>query len=601
MYETLASLLLAGPALCASPQAAHTRVQVVDGMTRIPRTGEVRGTSEARLFAARNEHEPFQLVVSACGEPLTITDISISELRGPREAKLAGAKLYREHYVPVTELSPLSQLAPGDYADALIPHRHPQSGQPLEGALYDALPFELAEAHHQPFWIELYVPRNAPAGDYHGEVTVTTGDGAQTSLPITLVVWNFTLPDVPALGSDFGLNSFDVARIHGLDPERDARTLNPLVRAYYDLLLDHQLSPSFLFDTQPHLDRASGELSFETSYAGLGTAAEGLDHYLNVKHAASYTYIFWERSVFSDPLGGDRDAMKSFLSGYVGFLKQHGWSERAHMPYGFLDEPSSQEAYAEVRAWGQLFNEVQAHTNSSAPLMITEQPEPEDSEWGSLDGFVDIWVPEFNAIWLDEHAGGGALAKQLTAGNQVWSYAALAYVPDEWWEAHPDTEVLRDSHPPKWLTDYAPINFRIPAWLNSLAGLTGLLYWDTIWSAEGVDVWRDAGTYHHEDPNNPEDDGLVLNGEGFLIYPGRNETLGFEGPVPSIRLKWFREAVEDYAYIQLLREAGEWRFAQEQIHSFARGVGDWRDDVPALYSARHTMGERLSARAGGER
>ena len=90
----------------------------------------------------------------------------------------------------------------------------------------------------------------------------------------------------------------------------------------------------------------------------------------------------------------------------------------------------------------------------------------------------------------------------------------------------------------------------------------------------------------------------MLNGEGFLIYPGFRDRIGFDGPVPSIRLKWFREAVEDYAYIQLLRDAGEWPFARQQIQRFARGVGDWDDDTRALYEARRSMGERLSALQG---
>jgi len=88
---------------------------------------------------------------------------------------------------------------------------------------------------------------------------------------------------------------------------------------------------------------------------------------------------------------------------------------------------------------------------------------------------VDIWVPEFNAVWLDEYYEKGAIRKQLAAGNRVWSYAALAYVPSEWDRAHPFSRSLVDSHPPKWLIDYAPINYRIPTWLNALVGITGLL------------------------------------------------------------------------------------------------------------------------------
>ncbi len=570
-------------------------IQAVDGMTRVERRGRFRGEKTIRLHAARNETEPFQVVVSSYRKPLKILDVVVSPLVGPGKKEIKGAILYRAHYVPVTKPSPLSQFAPRDYPDALIPFRDPRTRRPLAGAVYDAVPFTVPRGENHPFWVDIRVPKGVPAGEYRGRVTVSAEGGLRAELPIVLTVWDFTLPDVPMMGSDFGLNSDRVAEIYGLDPERDARRLNPLVRTYYDLLFDHLLAPAFLFDTRPNVDPVTGRPDFNAFYPGLGTAAQGLEYYFNRKHAASYSYLFWEHFPFADPLGRDRQRMMGFLTGYVSYLKQRGWSDRAHMPYGFLDEPSSKEAYEKIRAWGRLFDEVEKRVGTSAPLMITEQPEPEDTEWGSLDGFVDIWVPEFNAIWLDDYYDQGAIERQLEAGNRVWSYAALAYVPSEWHRSHPFSRSLVDSHPPKWLIDYAPINFRIPTWLNALYGITGLLYWDTIWWAEGVDVWQDAGTYRHEDPNDPDSWGTILNGEGFLIYPGYRRQIGFDGPVPSMRLKWFREAVEDFAYIQLLREAGEWSFARKQIHRFARGVGDWDDDMEALYAARRSMGERLSA------
>ncbi len=599
----VAGLLLAGAGESrkmtgAGEMAPAYEIRAVDGMTRVDRQGDYRGQREVRLRAARNETEPFQVVVSARRAPLKVLDVDLTDLVGPKGKRITDAVLYRAHYVPVTKPSPLSQFAPRDYPDALIPFRDPVTGRALKGAKYDAVPYTVPKGENQPFWVDVRVPKGVPAGEYRGRVVVTAEGGLRAELPVTLTVWDFTLPDVPAMGSDFGLNSTRVAEIYGLDPERDARRVNPLIRKYYDLLFDHLLSPAFLFDTRPNVDLVTGRPDFGAFYPGLGTAAQGLEYYMNRKHAASYSYLFWEHSPFQEPLGRDRQRMMNFLVEYVKYLKRRGWSDRAHMPYGFLDEPSSKEAYGKIRAWGRLFNEVEKRAGTRAPLMITEQPEPEETEWGSLDGYVDIWVPEFNAIWLDEYYEQGAIERQLKAGNQVWSYAALAYVPSEWHRAHPFSRTLVDSHPPKWLIDYAPINFRIPAWLNALSGITGLLYWDTIWWAEGVDVWQDAGTYRHEDRNDPDSWGTILNGEGFLIYPGYRAQIGFDGPVPSIRLKWFREAVEDYAYIQALRDAGEWDFARRQIRRFARGVGDWDDDMDMLYEARRKMGERLSALQG---
>ncbi|HFC54271.1 MAG TPA: DUF4091 domain-containing protein [Gammaproteobacteria bacterium] len=587
-----------GPPPPAPGAGGGLRVLALDGMTRVPRRGGFQGAGEVRLYAARNETEPFQIVVAAGGRGVEVRDLVVSELAGPAGATISGAVRYREHYVTVSTPSPLSQYPPGEYPDALIPFQDPAGGAPLGAARYAALPVRVAAGENQPFWIDLHVPRQAPAGEYRGQVQVIFADRGRVTLPLLLTVWDFTLPEVPALGSDFVLNRSRVAEIYGLCGERDAARLNRLTRSYYDLLLDHLLAPARLYDAAPSADPESGAPDFGVVYAGLGSAAQGLEYYLNRKHASSYGYLFWDDSPFADPLGRDRARMKRFLSGYARHLERHGWSGRAHMPYGFLDEPSSREAYARVRAWGELFNELEEELGIPLPMMVTEQPDPEQPEWGSLQGFVDIWVPEFNQIWRDQYRGAGSLRRQLERGDRIWSYAALAYLPAGWRLAHPFTTRLKESHPPKWLLDFAPINYRIPAWLNALAGISGLLYWDTLWWDEGVDVWQEGGNYRHEDPDYPEASGTVFNGEGFLIYPGFRDRVGFDGPVPSMRLKWLREAVEDYAYIQLLREAGEWQFARRRIHGFARGVDDWRDDVAALYRARRAMGERLSALHG---
>ena len=41
-------------------------------------------------------------------------------------------------------------------------------------------------------------------------------------------------------------------------------------------------------------------------------------------------------------------------------------------------------------------------------------------------------------------------------------------------------------------------------------------------------------------------------GEGALIYPGA--PAGVRGPVPTLRLAWIREGIEDYGYVALLRQ-----------------------------------------------
>jgi hypothetical protein len=82
------------------------------------------------------------------------------------------------------------------------------------------------------------------------------------------------------------------------------------------------------------------------------------------------------------------------------------------------------------------------------------------------------------------------------------------------------------------------------AWANQVDGLYyhQLTDWDT-------DPWEEPFT------------NLLANGDGFLFYPPRGDSVGFDpcNPnsnrlIPSIRLELLREGLEDYAYLRLLNE-----------------------------------------------
>jgi glycosyl hydrolase family 123 len=111
--------------------------------------------------------------------------------------------LYRAHYVPVTQSSPVAPNPPGWYADALIPFKHPETGQPL-GGRFPAAPFPVNAGQNQPVWVEVFVPPATPPGTYTGAVTVTASGLAPTTVPLTLTVWNFTLPNSSSVRSAFG-------------------------------------------------------------------------------------------------------------------------------------------------------------------------------------------------------------------------------------------------------------------------------------------------------------------------------------------------------------------------------------------------------------
>lgn len=175
---------------------------------------------------------------------------------------------------------------------------------------------------------------------------------------------------------------------------------------------------------------------------------------------------------------------------------------------------------------------------------------------------VDVWVllPKM----YDEALA--AVRDVLAKGDEIWSYNAL----------------VQDSYSPKWQIDFSPADFRVqPGFLSQSLGLTGLLYWRVDrWSK--TDPWNDVtgvfgwGSYP---------------GEGLLVYPGRQA--GISGVAPSMRLKWIRDGIEDFEYVELLKKSGRGDRALQIARAVGQDWANWTRDGNLLESARQQLAQEL--------
>lgn len=555
--------------LFAASMAAGQPVRFAfcDGMTRISREGTPPSAQTWQLHAARGEWEPLQIVLSATPEQLKRVEIQATGIAKRNADDLLPAPgVYHEHYVRVSQSTPMAPLPPGLYPDALLPLDMP--AQDMGGA----------EVVNQPFWVDVFVPYTAVAGDYHGEVRFKLADGAVLAAPYSLRVWDFDMPVVPRLRSSIMTTVRRIAEVHGLEYKNNVPSLAHmgLLNAYYAFLAAHRLSVDQIHGSYP--DAATGRLDEEK-------AERALRKHLLHRHASTIGLPIWPEWPYGDPLGKDREAAMAYVAQWMKLLAKIRCESRGYVIMGDLDEPNDEAAYANVRRWGDFFNEVEKKHGIKVPLLITEQPAPEKAAWGALHGAVDIWVPHFSQVWKDMEWAGGrhVIASRRQAGDEVWAYAALVQMPDEWEQQHQKPKTLQHSFPPVWAIDYPPMAHRIIGWLFPQHGITGFTYWDTLFAAPGVDVWQEAGTFKTPD-------GAVYNGDGSYIYPATEQRQGRHAPVASMRLKWLREATEDYDYLMLARQLGLLEDAQRLTASFARGFGDWDDQPGALMEARLQLG-----------
>jgi len=555
----------------AQETRAATAIWLTHSMDRVMRE---RSPSlwEPLIHAAKGEWEALQAVVTGVPDDVQGVRLTATSLQGPGDALIPAPVLLREHYVQVKNSSEAAPLPPGDYPDALTPQNFPAQTLP-----------KLARAS-QPFWVDIYVPPDAKPGLYQGKLAAVLASGQRLETEFTLKVWDFSLPRLPALKSSIFLVWRRLAKVHGFDPEASTAPprLQHILDAYYDMLVEHRLSPHEAWATYPDDQDPLSDGSFQRMEAALR-------QHLLQRGAGMVGLPLWETWPLGDPLGKDRHLAMAYVLRYYRICERMGCADRLYKIFGDLDEPNSKPAYEHAREWGKFFRELKDKHDIRVPLLITEQPTPDEADWGSLVGGVDIWSAHVSAVWQDLESAKPTLdiTKRLKAGEEVWTYTALVQAPEEWKAKHNHPAQIFESQPPVWLTDYPPMNYRILAWLMPRHGVTGITYWDTsFWPEGGFDVWSDAGTY-------PHDNSEVYNGDGQLIYPAFPQRHGQEGPVASLRLKWLRESADDYDYIHLLSQRGFKNLAMEAGQTFARGFGDWNDNTAALFEAREKLGSTL--------
>ena len=205
--------------------------------------------------------------------------------------------------------------------------------------------------------------------------------------------------------------------------------------------------------------------------------------------------------------------------------------------------------YQPLKQWGKNIHQA------GVKHLAVMAPVPE------LYDYVDIWVVDPNRYNLESDK----ISEVLASGKEVWFYTAL----------------VQDNYSPKWQIDFSPINYRIPhGFINQSLGMTGVLYW-------AVDYWQNdpwqSLNYPHDGENFP--------GEGILLYPG--DRFGVRGIVPSMRLKWIREGVEDYEYIEILKNLGYEDWALQVIRTVGADWKNWTKNPQKLAAARIKLGNKI--------
>lgn len=457
---------------------------------------------EIRIFAARNEVEPFQVAIRA--DAGAVVRASLPELTGP--GTIDRITLHRVDYVTISAPSDPGSIPSGRIPDPLVPI-----------AMNSAVDAPAGE--NQPLWFTVYVPADAPAGDYSGTLTIDV-DGQVQDLPVKLHVFDFAIP--PEIGFDGQWNGSFEALGGGESLEK--------VQALKDFYFEHRLVPVSVawpaglnYDGGINYDCASGTFLSEDNpydfsqlgpkyidgvgWNGVGFPSFQVMNFVDNSTPRPQNFCGVDRGPdhFGTPEYNAEWA--KLMAAIDAYLSDRGWSGKGY--YYVQNEPQGPADYDVAAA-------LAAQIKAAAPglrIAVSEEPRPEIAEHPLAEGHsYDIWMADLS------HFEPKYAATRQGAGDTVWWYFLYGDLP-------PHFNPITIDHP--------GIESRIGHWAAWKYRIRGFAYYSlTGW---GGDPYAD-----------PRPQGTNQNGDGFLLYPPQGGEI-----VTSIRWELLREGVEDFEYLLL--------------------------------------------------
>ncbi len=529
------------------------------------------------LFAAKNEYESMQILVNAQKTGIHGLTASISDLTTEAGARIAASNVeIRTAYYHFVE-TPTDKTGVSDFwPDALIPLDKP---------------VDVEAGRRLPIWFTVYVPEDAPAGDYAATITMKSTTGIDVSFPLQLHVWNFAIPKTNTLETAFGLGWHRVFQYHNCKTEADKRAV---IELYLENYGKHRVS---IYNPTP-LDpiRVKWNTQADPPQAELDFTAfdQEMERVLGKYRFTSFVIPIhgmgggtYESRTEPSIEGFTKETpqFKALFASYATQLEQHliekGWIDKAYV-YWF-DEPDPKDYQFVADGFGRL--------SAVAPKirkMITE--EPSDGFLNALKAAntkIDLWCPvsyNYDAVECD---------KRLAAGEELWWYVCTG--PKE-----PYCTLFID-HP--------GVELRIWHWQAFQRGITGSLVWESCWWTSDT-AFPDTPQNPYEDPMGYVASGAIPkgtkqnwgNGDGRFVYPpldaampGRNDGKPILlPPNSSIRWEMIRDGIEDYETLRLL--AGKVKDKDkllELTREVSKGLTDFTHDPQTIRKVKQLIAEMI--------
>lgn len=455
-----------------------------------------------RLFALRDEVVAFQVIVEGPAAGITVEveglDPAVRVDRFVEHFFLVGRSAAQGTDRSVGWYSgsgPAKGSFVGWLPDALIPV---EIAPP-----WSSYPMTIAAGQRGAVWIDLTIASAQPPGLLRGRVVVRAGAKAVTTLPLELEIRPATMPARPVATWLFYSREELGQRIG--NPDRCEQQLLQLFHAHRVVGFNRIDSDK---DVASRLSALDGSL-YAAAHGYHGPAVGVGDDVI----------VLGTYGTFGD---ASREKLPR-LEAMANALAAHHLLDVITPVLYAEDEDCRSPRGA---GWREV---IASSQNENVRRILVGWTCSEDPAKQPVD------VPMVSAGLYDP-------ARARVAGRPVWIYNGY----------RPATGSL--------LTDTEAISMRTFGWIATMAAIPRWFIWETTaWNDANpgghgpFDPFTSAATFHKDEED------MVLMGDGVLVYPGRQighftgHSLGFDGVVPTIRLKNLRRGVQDAGYFQLAR------------------------------------------------
>jgi hypothetical protein len=494
------------------------------------------------LFGGRNEIVAFQLIIEAGKNGASGVNVTISDLvsgtsvipgsatgpADPFDYRGRYTELFTEHYLNMVKRSPplwffAESAAPSAYYSGWVPDcLIPFSAPPGKGGA----PFSIDPDMNQGVWVDILIPENAVAGLYEGNADISIDGNTVRRIPVSLEVYDFTLPDSTHIRNMFGYYPGTIARRHGVDRTGEA---------FYDLELKyHQLAHRHRCDLVTEVENLDEMTAHFRRYYTGEAYSESYGYAGPGKNTGNMTFSIGYGGDFPKEYGGSVSNMnkEDWWKGsdaWENWFKQNAPGVERHK-YLFPDEPDWKGPAGKLGTGSMDTIRMQAtwsHTNpgpgKNIPTLVTNRIKDD------LKGYVDFWSISSEEWTLNLTSEDIASEKAL--GHQAGIYNGY----------RPGMGAV--------VSDADAVEFRVMPWIVWKYNIDQYFYWSTsFWT--NVNVFVNPLTYEDR-----------INGDGTFFYPGQdylfvNENRQLAGPLSSIRAKNWRRGAQDYEYLWLAEKMG---------------------------------------------